>query len=1063
MIGWKELFDLDNDNELRDAIKLIEKFDRVYEDFIKGTDSLIKRLVKSQTSLVKSLDGVSKEVNSFNSSTEKGRESISKMNKVVDLSTKQYTENKNQIKKLSSEVTRLQKEKTSLSQKSKDLNNIDKEAIRLESQLAKATSRNSKEHAELKIQIQEANKRKKELAKESLGLISIYQKESARLNDLRNKFKDVALSQGENSKEAKRLQKEMSTLDVRLKKVDASAGQFQRNVGNYPSAFKGAIAGARQLATALGFTGVLFALVGAFRNAFKTIKDFQKQNAVLAGVLNKTRSEITELTNDATRLGGTTAKTASEVTDLQIAYARLGFSQQEIINLTEDTINGSIALNAALDETAELTGAVIRTFDDLTTVDADVVLDQMTVATQKSALNFEKLQTTIPIVAGAANAAGVPFTRLLSLLGKLSDAGIDASSSATSLRNIFIESSAQGLNYNQILDKISNSQDQLTAANDEFGKRAAVSGTILSNLSSEVGKLDTQLQNAGGTAKRVADEQLNTLDGQVKLLTSAWQGFILSIESGDGSIAKFSRGFFKMVTESLVALTNFDLVLSTMFKDIERISDMDVIRLIDAGMVTESGKKVSEFFKILDETPFDKIIDNSDKYKKQVVDAFIAEGESLEESKRLFKAWYNEKEKGYKTARTAQQLFDVAQKKGLKTFEDFEKQDIKFTYTDAANKLEILSAVQGKYNNESEKTVEVEKELIVTNKKVNQSFHEVASKGVKTLGDEISVTLPEKMDRYEEKAQSTASKLSQWYEVAGEKIMLALNTAFDVASIAVNQFFENQSIKRENAFKEFEDQRNIEIQQLEDKRDRELENENLTAEAKKNINQRYEKSIGVIEDRIEKKRLETQRKAAKSQKAQAIFNVALSTSQAIISALAQVPKFDFGISAAAIAASYGIIGAAQIAAIAAQPIPAYAEGTKDHPGGLAFVGDGGKRELILEPSGRVYLSDDKPQLVDMPRGSEVLNGAITENILRNKDVNDKSAQSIQRALSKEKSGINAEMKNFFKSENDNVIEGFKKAMNGIEIHQWKMGSRGIKRDVRRGNTIEKDVKEENAW
>ena len=65
------------------------------------------------------------------------------------------------------------------------------------------------------------------------------------------------------------------------------------------------------------------------------------------------------------------------------------------MGLTEDTINGSIALNAALDETAKLAGAVVRTFDDLSTTDVGIILDQMVASTQQSALEFEKLQTAL--------------------------------------------------------------------------------------------------------------------------------------------------------------------------------------------------------------------------------------------------------------------------------------------------------------------------------------------------------------------------------------------------------------------------------------------------------------------------------------------------------------------------------------------------------------------------------------------------------------------------------------------------------------------------------------------
>lgn len=66
------------------------------------------------------------------------------------------------------------------------------------------------------------------------------------------------------------------------------------------------------------------------------------------------------------------------------------------------------------------------------------------------------------------------------------------------------------------------------------------------------------------------------------------------------------------------------------------------------------------------------------------------------------------------------------------------------------------------------------------------------------------------------------------------------------------------------------------------------------------------------------------------------------------------------------------IGAAQLAAILAQPIPRYAKGTKDHPGGLALVGDGGRSELVVTPGGDLFRTPSKSTLVDLPEHSVVL-------------------------------------------------------------------------------------------
>tara|TARA_R110002012_G_scaffold62694_1_gene164822 strand:+ start:3350 stop:5236 length:1887 start_codon:yes stop_codon:yes gene_type:complete len=313
----------------------------------------------------------------------------------------------------------------------------------------------------------------------------------------------------------------------------------------------------------LGFaaTGALITGVGS---AIRTIKDFEQANADLSAVMSSaTKPQLKALADDAARLGGVTAKTATEVVGLQEAYARLGFETPSILNMTEATIAGSIAMNAELDETAELTGAMIRTFDKLKSTDARQVIDQMTLATQKSALNFEKLQTSLPIVAGASEAAGISFERTVALLGKLSDSGIDASSSATALRNIFLESAKEGLNYEQILSKIEKNQDKLTAANDQFGKRAAVSASILSkNIRSTQELTDVLEKTQKGqenynAAQVAADKRLNTLSGSLTLLSSKWDGLLIAQNNNTGAVG--------IMTKAVQFLTNnLEIIVGTL-------------------------------------------------------------------------------------------------------------------------------------------------------------------------------------------------------------------------------------------------------------------------------------------------------------------------------------------------------------------------------------------------------------------------------------------------------------------------------------------------------------------
>ena len=116
------------------------------------------------------------------------------------------------------------------------------------------------------------------------------------------------------------------------------------------------------------------------------------------------------------------------------------------------------------------------------------------------------------------------------------------------------------------------------------------------------------------------------------------------------------------------------------------------------------------------------------------------------------------------------------------------------------------------------------------------------------------------------------------------------------------------------------------------------------------------------EDEIEQRRKEIAIRQAKYEKAQALAGVAIATSVAIAKALPNL------VLAGIVAAT----GAAQAIAIAATPLPEYRKGTLDHPGGGAIVGDGGKPEMIIYPSGQIAKTPSVSTLVDLPAHTQVL-------------------------------------------------------------------------------------------
>ena len=161
---------------------------------------------------------------------------------------------------------------------------------------------------------------------------------------------------------------------------------------------------------------------------------------------------------------------------------------------------------------------------------------------------------------------------------------------------------------------------------------------------------------------------------------------------------------------------------------------------------------------------------------------------------------------------------------------------------------------------------------------------------------------------------------------------------------------------------------NTEAGDAEQERIQELVDSNvITEEEGEARKQAAEAETAAKNKKFEEEKAALQMKAAKFKKASDLAQATISTSLAIVTALHSA-SFPLNLVFAAMAAT---MGALQIATIAAQPLPKYAKGTDSHPGGLAVVGDGGRPEVV-RVGDMTWLTPDKPTLVDLPQGAEVV-------------------------------------------------------------------------------------------
>jgi len=337
--------------------------------------------------------------------------------------------------------------------------------------------------------------------------------------------------------------------DAQLKKLDKTVGDNFRNVGNYREALGG-------LQNALGQLGLAFTAGSVIQGAFGIVKDFDQSMQNLASILGKSRGEIVKLETDAKRLGATTRFTASEVGTLQTELSKLGFSEDEILNATESVLNLAGATGTNLGRAAEVAGATMRAFG----IDANNmqrVNDVMAKSFNSSALDMEKFAESMKYVAPVAKSAGISLEQTSAYLSVLADNGIRGSQAGTSLRRIFTDMAMTGKDAKGALKELSEKGLDLKDAFDEVGRTAQTSLLILSENQDKVEKLSDTYNHAAGASKAMADTQLNSIQGSLFLLTSAWEGYLLKVNDATGAGTSFTKAIRFLAD-------NLELILDTL-------------------------------------------------------------------------------------------------------------------------------------------------------------------------------------------------------------------------------------------------------------------------------------------------------------------------------------------------------------------------------------------------------------------------------------------------------------------------------------------------------------------
>jgi TP901 family phage tail tape measure protein len=282
------------------------------------------------------------------------------------------------------------------------------------------------------------------------------------------------------------------------------------------------------------------------------------------------RAEADEL---ARSLGRTTVFSAKQAADALYELSAMGYEVESWAKVMPGVVDFAAATLGDLRQSTELVATTINQFN-MRQEEATRVADVFTEAINATAAGQESLAASMAYVGPVASALNVSFEETVAILGKLYDAGYDGSMAGTALRMAMLSITNPTDDAAKKLEKFGVSVEEMSKYGfaemirrlheggatvsdfaQIFGARAAPAmlsfRQYLADTATGVDALTESLENSGGIAAQTAEEQMNTTQGQVRLLKAALEGLGLSLSR---TLFPLIRAGANMLTRPLNAM-----------------------------------------------------------------------------------------------------------------------------------------------------------------------------------------------------------------------------------------------------------------------------------------------------------------------------------------------------------------------------------------------------------------------------------------------------------------------------------------------------------------------------
>lgn len=325
---------------------------------------------------------------------------------------------------------------------------------------------------------------------------------------------------------------------------------------------------------ALIVSGALVAGMTAFGvSSVKAGAEFDTSMSQVAATMGKTTDELEKevgsvdlawgtfngnLREYAQEMGEHTAFSATEAADALNYMALAGYDAQKSMEMLPTVLNlaaaGNMDLATASDMVTDASSAL-----NLSTEETVEMVDKMAMTASKANTSVEQLGDAYLTVGGTANNLSGGTTELSTALGILADSGMKGSEGGTILRNVILSLSAPTKKAQKELDALGvsvfdsegnmrsmndimldlnesmsdmTSEERAKAMSQIFNKRDLKGvEALLAGAGDRWEELSGYIDDAQGSAQKMADTQLDNLQGDITLLKSAWEGLQINMSN----------------------------------------------------------------------------------------------------------------------------------------------------------------------------------------------------------------------------------------------------------------------------------------------------------------------------------------------------------------------------------------------------------------------------------------------------------------------------------------------------------------------------------------------------